>query len=175
MAMIEFLDSAQILWYTITIPVSIIGTIIIWSRRYWVKFKFRQRYVPPEGRKAAIAIGVSGTDITRSVEDYLADEGVEMPVFKITRKGQLDPGDFPRLFAELREIKQQLSAAGVREVHIFCAAPVAFGFGAGAIVDNWVPAVVYHWQDGNYTPLYVVGKDVTVGPRVPEAAGWTNV
>ena len=110
----------------------------------------------------ALAIGI-GQDISGAVERYIsATDGPDIPVQPYVRKGQVPKEEFLMVLQDMLKIKQDLTAAGVTEVHLFYMGPVSLVIGIGAVFDNWVPVKVYQFANGTYEPVLVLHKETVL-------------
>jgi hypothetical protein len=119
---------------------------LFWNRAK----KYRELMKKQEGttsqKPKALAIGLVGTgDISNQVAQFLKDQSLQMEIepFYIKPGTGITKDNIQKLLREILEIKTKLTSEGVTEVHLFLAAPVAFGAAIGALLDNWVPVKVY--------------------------------
>jgi len=110
--------------------------------------RYRQRLQEMEGqtspRPVALAVSLTGLDISEQVRAFLAGLGMQWPVRVYCRGEEVSPHTLPVTMQHLARLKHELSLEGVTEVHLFYAGPVALGIMLGGLLHNWVPVKVYH-------------------------------
>ncbi len=137
------------------------------SRRYrqWIDAKARQ----VDGVQVAIAVGIGGA-ITAEVEHIV---GSTMKVYPISHEGTLTPQDAFKVRDEFVALKNWLIAnVGPTQVHFFYRGPVYFAAICGAILDNWVPAMIYdHVKDGpkSYVAVMPLDKNMKIAKSAIKA------
>jgi len=111
----------------------------------------------------ALAIGI-GQDISGAVRAYMqTPDFPSMPVRPYVQTGMVPHEKFYTIFQDLLKIKQELTDAGVTEVHLFYMGPVSLAIGVGAVFDNWVPVKVYKYVNGTYEQDFVLHKESVLG------------
>jgi hypothetical protein len=126
--------------------------------------RYRQRLREMEGqttaRPIALAISLTGLDISEQVRGFLTNLGMSWPVRVYCRREEVSPETLPELLQGLARLKNNLSLEGVTEVHLFYAGPVALGLMLGGLLHNWVPVKVYHLNSftGQYEFWGVIGS-----------------
>ena len=110
--------------------------------------RYRQRLQAMEGQTTAqpvaLAVSLTGLDISEQVRAFLARQGVHWPVRAYRHEEEVNPIVLPNVIQQLSRLKNDLSLEGVTEVHLFYAGPVALGLMLGGLLHNWVPVKVYH-------------------------------
>jgi hypothetical protein len=125
--------------------------------------RYRQRLREMEGQTTshpvALAVSLTGLDISEQVRAFLARQGRHWPVRGYRRAEAVDPAALPEVLQQLLRLKHELSLEGVTEVHLFYAGPVALGIMLGGALHNWVPVKVYHLNSltGQYEFWGVIG------------------
>jgi hypothetical protein len=125
--------------------------------------RYRQRLREMEGqttpRPVALAVSLTGLDISEQVRAFLNGLGVQWSLRAYTRGEEVSPVTLPVVIQQLARLKNALSLEGVTEVHLFYAGPVALGIMLGGLFHNWVPVKVYHLNSftGQYEFWGVVG------------------
>jgi hypothetical protein len=118
--------------------------------------RYRQRLQEMEGqttaKPVALAVSLTGLDISEQVRAFLAGRGAQWPVRVYCRGEEVSPNTLPVTMQQLARLKHELSLEGVTEVHLFYAGPVALGIMLGGLLHNWVPVKVYHLN--SLTGLY---------------------
>lgn len=134
---------------------------LVRSRRYRRRVEEMEKTVTE--RPMALAIGLAGTDISGQVTQFLNSRAMKtktpIEVRSYTKSGGVTRENIHGMLRDILNIKSEMTAAGVTEVHLFLACPLVFATAVGAILDNWVPVKVYHLNrdTGEYefwTPLY---------------------
>ncbi len=109
---------------------------------------YRQRLRAMEGdttaKPVALAISLTGVDISGQVWAFLRERGVTWPLRTLVRRGEVSRENLPLIVQKVLRLKNRLSLEGVTEVHLFYAGPVAVGILLGGLLHNWVPVKVYH-------------------------------
>ena len=86
------------------------------------------------------------------VKDYLTSNDIKIKdsnIVELAMDGIDGMEEIEKYISHLREIRRGvLSEAS--EVRLFIAGPVQAGTMAGAILDNWVPVLLYHKGRNNY-------------------------
>jgi hypothetical protein len=124
---------------------------------------YRQRLREMEGQTTAtpmaLAISLTGLDISEQVRTFLVRQGKYWPVRVYHRDEALEPASLPGVIQQLLRLKNDLSLEGVTEVHLFYAGPVALGIMLGGLLHNWAPVKVYHLNSltGQYEFWGVIG------------------
>lgn len=125
--------------------------------------RYRQRLRAMEGqttaRPVALAVSLTGLDISEQVRGFLTSVGAQWPVRAYYRSEAVSHETLPGLLQHLARLKNDLSLEGVTEVHLFYAGPVALGLMLGGLLHNWVPVKVYHLNSltGRYEFWGVIG------------------
>ncbi|MBI3303618.1 MAG: SAVED domain-containing protein [Deltaproteobacteria bacterium] len=125
--------------------------------------RYRQRLREMEGqttpRPVALAVSLTGLDISEQVRGFLAERRLPGPVRVYCRGEKVNPAILPELLHRLTRLKNTLSLESVTEVHLFYAGPVALGIMLGGLFHNWVPVKVYHLNSltGQYEFWGVIG------------------
>lgn len=128
--------------------------------------RYRQRLQEMEGqttaKPVALAISLTGVDISEQVRAFLNGLGVQWPLQSYWRDEEVSEVTLPRLLQHLARRKNELSLEGVTEVHLFYAGPVALGIMLGGLLHNWVPVKVYHLNSltGRYEFWGVIGSSL---------------
>lgn len=125
--------------------------------------RYRQRLREMEGQTTAqpvaLAVSLTGLDISEQVRTFLVRQGAHWPVRTYRHKEEVNPIALPGILQQLSQLKNDLSLDGVTEVHLFYAGPVALGLMLGGLLHNWVPVKVYHLNSltGQYEFWGVIG------------------
>jgi len=125
--------------------------------------RYRQRLWAMEGqttaRPIALAISLTGLDISEQVRGFLAALNARWPLRTYCHNEAVSCDSLPGLLQRLARLKNDLSLEGVTEVHLFYAGPVALGLMLGGLLHNWVPVKVYHLNSltGQYEFWGVIG------------------
>lgn len=125
--------------------------------------RYRQRLREMEGQTTttpmALAVSLTGLDISEQVRTFLARQGKHWPVRVYRHDEAVDPVALPGIMQQLSRLKNDLSLEGVTEVHLFYAGPVALGLMLGGLLHNWAPVKVYHLNSftGQYEFWGVIG------------------
>jgi len=136
--------------------------VSFWRARTRLLRYLRSRQQGETKRPWAMAIGLSGGDITGTVKACLQDLGLTMEIESISRDAVSADNSYGVL-EELVKIKGRLTEAGVTEVHLFFKGPVTMAMAIGAATDNWVPIHVYEYTKGGYRPWMVLEKETVKG------------
>ena len=130
--------------------------------------RYRRRLQEMEGqttaKPVALALSLTGLDISEQVRGFLASLGVYWPIRTYYRGEEVNRVTLPMLIQHLARMKNDLSLEGVTEVHLFYAGPVALGIILGGLLHNWVPVKVYHLNSltGQYEFWGVIGAFPTL-------------
>lgn len=126
----------------------------------WVLFRrarrYRKRMMELEQalseKPKALAIGLTGTDISGQVRQFLDKKSMNMEIETYFKEGGITRENIQSLLHDILKIKKKMTADGVTEVHLFLSCPLVFAAAVGAIFDNWVPVKVYHLnrESGQY-------------------------
>ena len=135
---------------------------VLWRARRRLAQALRTIQTTNSQAPVALVIGL-GQDIRGAVEQHLKEHGLSMPVYNYTRAGVVPSGQFHAVLHDILEIKQQATSAGAKEVHLFYMGPVTLSIGIGALLDNWVPVVVYRYAGGQYEQEFVLQKETVLG------------
>ncbi|MGE4095800.1 MAG: SAVED domain-containing protein [Candidatus Binatia bacterium] len=125
--------------------------------------RYRQRLREMAGQTTAhpiaLAVSLTGLDISEQVRTFLASQGVHWPVRTYRQEEAVTPSVLPSVMHQLSRLKNDLSLESVTEVHLFYAGPVALGVMLGGLLHNWVPVKVYHLNSltGQYEFWGVLG------------------
>ena len=125
--------------------------------------RYRQRLREMEGQTTAqpvaLAVSLTGLDISEQVRAFLARQEQHWPVRTYRYEEEVTPIVLPRIMQQLARLKNELSLEGVTEVHLFYAGPVALGLMLGGLLHNWAPVKVYHLNSltGQYEFWGVIG------------------
>ncbi len=125
--------------------------------------RYRQRLREMEGQTTAhpiaLAVSLTGLDISEQVRAFLARQGAHWPVRAYRHEEAVTPAVLPSVMQQLSRLKNDLSLESVTEVHLFYAGPVALGLMLGGLLHNWVPVKVYHLNSltGQYEFWGVIG------------------
>lgn len=139
--------------------------VVFWKARTELKRYLQSRGTTVSERPCALIIGLGG-DITGQVEAFLKDKKWNFPIKPYIRKGYFSPEEFMPILADLHKVKDELTQAGVTEVHLFYRGPVTMAMAIGAITDNWVPVKVYDYKDGTYHYHTTLEKGLVKGLTV---------
>jgi hypothetical protein len=155
----EMLSSvADILGIVSAVPM--LGAAVLFAHR---ARRYRLRLRDMEGQTTAqpiaLAVSLTGLDISEQVRAFLARQGNHWPVRVYHRDEALEPASLPGVIQQLLRLKNDLSLEGVTEVHLFYAGPVALGIMLGGLLHNWAPVKVYHLNSltGQYEFWGVIG------------------
>jgi hypothetical protein len=108
-------------------------------------------------RPAALIVGLAG-GIRGAVDNFLQTERMDIKVIEEIKRDQMvKQEELPEILDELLEIKARLTDLGITELHLFYKGPVSLAAAIGAMVDNWVPTIVYS-HDRTYEPALVISK-----------------
>lgn len=130
--------------------------------------RYRQRLRELEGqttaRPVALALSLTGLDISEQVRGFLADLDARWPLRTYCHNEAVSCDSLPRLLQHLARLKNDLSLEGVTEVHLFYAGPVVLGLMLGGLLHNWVPVKVYHLNSftGQYEFWGVIGSSFPI-------------
>jgi hypothetical protein len=125
--------------------------------------RYRLRLWEMEGQTTAqpvaLAVSLTGLDISEQVRAFLARQGKHWPVRVYRRDEETNPAALPGVIQQFLRLKNELSLEGVTEVHLFYAGPVALGIMLGGLLHNWTPVKVYHLNSltGQYEFWGVIG------------------
>jgi len=141
------------------------AAVALWMERRKYHRKLQLLAQQASKRPVAIAVGVGKPgDIRGTVESYLKDQGFIMELFSIARPGNMSVDDALQVIKEFTDLKGKLTAqVGPTQIHFFYAGPVAVAASLGAILDNWVPAIVYDYDKGTYHPMLQLDRVLTSG------------
>ncbi len=106
----------------------------------------------------ASAISFGGS-IKKPVEDYLKEKYEnEIPVIEYSTDKEVSQQNIHEHIKKLQELKHELQAEGVTELHLFIKGPVVLGILLGAMFDNWINVKLYHNnRKGQYNTAYGKG------------------
>jgi hypothetical protein len=137
------------------------------ARRY--RLRLREMEGQTTAQPVALAVSLTGLDISEQVRAFLARQGQHWPVRVYRRDEEMNPADLPGVLQQLLRLKNELSLEGVTEVHLFYAGPVALGIMLGGLLHKWTPVKVYHLNSltGQYEFWGVIGASF---PRFSLAA-----
>jgi len=119
---------------------------------YLIRFLRRYRRLRANMRKVdgtspkpmALAISFGGS-IKKPVEEYISKRyGNRIPILEYTDNREVSPQNVQHHLNKLLEIKHDMQAEGVTELHLFIKGPVIMGALAGAMFDNWCNVKLYH-------------------------------
>lgn len=133
---------------------------VLWRTRRRLKRYMQRARAAGTAAPVALAIGIGGS-IRGAVRQYLdAHNLADVPIEEYTYEGLLPKRKFYDVLGELHKIKQQMTDAGVTEVHLFYKGPVTLSMGIGSIFDNWVPVRVYGYgpTSKEYEQDFTLGK-----------------
>jgi hypothetical protein len=119
-----------------------------------------------KGQPVAIAVGLGKKigDIRMPVKQYLENEGIQVAeIFSIAHTQQITEHKAYEVVRELLEIKQQANQLGPTQIHFFYGGPIPLAVALGAVLDNWVPTILYHFDEGSYHPMMRLDKFLTAG------------
>lgn len=154
-------------WIGVVADVIAIGTLIFTLLVLWRakrKLALALKTLQNRGGEAPVALSIGlGQDIRRAVELHLQEHGLAMPVYDYHKMGVVPSNQFHSVLRDVLQIKQQITSAGVKEVHLFYMGPVTLSVGLGAVLDNWVPVIVYKFANGQYEPEFVLQKETVLG------------
>ena len=130
---------------------------LVRARRYRKRVEEMEKTMSE--RPMALAISLSGVDITGQVRQFLDRNGTKMEIRSYAKTAGVTQKNIHNMLRDILKIKSDMTEAGVTEVHLFLSCPLVFATAVGAILDNWVPVKVYHLNRdaGTYefwTPLY---------------------
>jgi hypothetical protein len=151
--------AADLLGVLTALPMLVAAALFLHRAR-----RYRQRLREMEGqtsdRPVALAVTLTGLDISGQVRGYLARLGVSWPVRVYAEREEVGREALPTLLESFTRLKNDLSLDGVTEVHLFYAGPVAIGVMLGGLLHNWVPVRVYHLNSltGEYEFWGIVGR-----------------
>jgi len=135
---------------------------VLWRTRRQLKNALKRVQGQTSRHPIALIIGIS-QDIEGAVAQYLASINQPMPRRNYARTGMVPNQKFYQILRDLLKIKQELTDAGVTEVHLFYMGPVTLAMALGAILDNWVPVKLYKFQQGQYEFDFVLEKGTVLG------------
>lgn len=154
-------------WIGFAADIIAIGTLLFTVVVFWRakrKLALALKTVQARGGEAPVALSIGlGQDIHKAVELHLQERGLAMPVYNYTKTGVVPSNQFHSVLRDILEIKQRITSAGVKEVHLFYMGPVTLSVGLGAVLDNWVPVIVYKYANGQYGPEFVLQKETVLG------------
>jgi hypothetical protein len=135
--------------------------VLVSTRRRLTQWMEKQKRA--SGRAPmALVVGLAG-GIRGQVEQYLRTQGLNMPIDDLDYPEFVPLNRYPLLIRDLLKKKDELTAAGVTEVHLFYKGPVSVAIGIGAVFDNWVPVHIYEFKDGTYQQALTVEKESVRG------------
>ena len=139
---------------------------ILWRTRQRLKQALKRIQTETTNNPVVLSIGI-GQDIKGTVasyvENHLPDIDPEKQIRNYSRTGKVPSDKFYLVLRDLLHIKQELTTAGVTEVHLFYMGPVTLAMAVGAVFDNWVPAKIYKYQNGQYEFDFVLEKGSVLG------------
>jgi hypothetical protein len=154
-------------WIGLAADIIAIGTLLFTAAVFWQarrKLALALKTIQMRGGEAPVALAIGlGQDIHKAVEIYLQERGMSMPVYNYTKAGVVPSSQFHSVLRDILEIKQRITSAGVKEVHLFYMGPVTLSVGLGAVLDNWAPVIVYKYANGRYEPEFVLQKETVLG------------
>lgn len=119
-------------------------------------------------RPSVLALGL-GTDISGRVKEFLRQKGEPLATLAdqvISRYVRAPEGekfvpieDFPKVIADLHELRKDLDAKNVTELFLFYYGPISLAVAIGRAFSNWVPIKMYNFSQGKYELDMVIGKD----------------
>ncbi len=140
---------------------------LFWSRARKYKELMRQQEGKTSAKPKALAIGLVGTgDISGQVSQFLATNNLSMDIepFYIDSGRGITKDNIQKLLRRLLHVKEKFTKEGITELHLFIAAPVAFGAAVGAIFVNWAASVkVYQYNKGSYEFWTILHKGFVAG------------
>lgn len=160
----EMLSSvADVLGIVSTIPM-VVATVLFIHRARRYRLRLREMEGQTTAQPVALAVSLTGLDISEQVRAFLVRQGQHWPVRVYRRDEEMNSVVLPGVIQHLLRLKNELSLEGVTEVHLFYAGPVALGIMLGGLLHNWVPVKVYHLNSltGRYEFWGVIG---TIPPR----------
>jgi hypothetical protein len=127
------------------------------ARRY--RLRLREMDGPTTAQPIALAVSLTGLDISEQVRAFLIRQEKPWPVRVYRRDEEMTPAALPGVIQQLLRLKNALSREGATEVHLFYAGPVALSVMLGGLFHNWVPVKVYHLNSltGQYEFWGVIG------------------
>lgn len=119
-------------------------------------------------KQGLILISVGGKSVRPVVEHSLADlglEGTEVLVdFAIPEYVSPDAQHWEAEAARIRdEVRTWVEDPRYSRLHLFYRGPVVIAPLLGALIAPAKPLVVYHYEDGRYTPAYTLDRRFIVG------------
>lgn len=136
--------------------------ISFWRARTRLLRYLRARQQANTDRPWALAIGLSGGDISGTVRAFLQDKGTDMEIESISRDA-VSVDNSHGILEELLQVKGRLTEVGATEIHLFFKGPVTMAMAVGAVTDNWVPVKVYEFTQGTYRQCLVLEKETVKG------------
>ncbi|MBE0426922.1 MAG: SAVED domain-containing protein [Nitrospirae bacterium] len=141
-----YLDRVSIILSYIVVFSIIYGIVVLvkFFRRYR-KIKTHMKKVDGTSPKPmALAISFGGS-IKKPVEDYLNKHYTQsISIMDYSSEKEVTPQNIHDHIKKLLELKHDLQAEGVTELHLFIKGPVIFGALVGAMFDNWCNVKLYH-------------------------------
>jgi hypothetical protein len=149
-------DTDSIIWLYLDRISVLLSYIVVFSIVsgvvYVIKFLRRYRKIRAQMKKVdgttlkpmAVAISFGGS-IKKPVEDFLDRAYIQkIPVMDYSTDKEVSRQNIHDHIRKLIELKHNLQAEGVTELHLFIKGPVMVGALAGAMFDNWVNVKLYH-------------------------------
>jgi hypothetical protein len=154
-------------WIGFAADVIAIGTLLFTLVVFWRakrKLALALKTIQARGEEAPVALSIGlGQNIRSVVELHLKERGLSMPVYNYCKTGVVPSSQFHSVLRDILEIKQRITDAGAKEVHLFYMGPVTLSVGLGAVLDNWVPVIVYKYANGQYESEFVLQKETVLG------------
>ena len=136
----------------------------------WWKWNNRLKAIEQTTRDDEIAVCVRVGGNSQPVSDvktFLTEKRPDIKNLLIYNVGAEDAkdklGDSATSQRILEDIMEGLRAYGkgrLTRLHFFPVGMIAYAPLTMATVSNWCPIVVYHYNNGTYTPLYEISKDL---------------
>jgi hypothetical protein len=101
-----------------------------------------------QGQKpAALALDFKGGSIRVQVIDFLKRKGIpiELSMVQEFSRPAVSPENAYTYLRELQDVRDQMIADGVTELHLFIRGPLGLAVGIGAIYDSNFPVHVYQY------------------------------
>lgn len=143
-----------------------VGGAFLFIRHRQLKNRLKALSEISSERPAALAVSL-GASNEQAVRAHLRDTNQEISLLSITHEGIAQPTDFPRLLANLKQIKQRFTDTSITELHLFYLGPVTFAAAVGAMLNNWVPVKVYSFKNGRYELDFVLNREMILTPNRP--------
>lgn len=134
-SIIQILSAIPLLW----------AAYLFFTRATRYKKKIKEMETATTENPMALVISLQPADISGQVAPFLNQQGIKMTkLYSYHKPTGATKENIPHLLTDVLKLKNEMTSAGVTEVHLFLMVPLAFAVAIGAILDNWVRVKVYH-------------------------------